>query len=109
MNHTCNEHPSFQQPDNRIPVLPNEIGTSGRRMTRCIRRPGIIFVDTEKSNWTWHEEAGAYYWHRFFGRQPDLNYDNPEVQEQMLAGLKFWLDLGLDVFRLRRGALSLRA
>jgi maltose alpha-D-glucosyltransferase/alpha-amylase len=60
----------------------------------------IIFIDTEKSNWTWDEEAGAYYWHRFFSHQPDLNYDNPEVQEQMIAALKFWLDLGFDGFRL---------
>ena len=60
----------------------------------------IIFVDTETSNWTWDETAGAYYWHRFFSHQPDLNYGNPEVQEAMLDVLRFWLDLGLDGFRL---------
>ncbi len=60
----------------------------------------IIFTDTETSNWTWDEEAGAYYWHRFFSHQPDLNFDNPEVQEAMLDALRFWLDLGLDGFRL---------
>jgi maltose alpha-D-glucosyltransferase / alpha-amylase len=60
----------------------------------------IIFVDTETSNWTWDEEADAYYWHRFFSHQPDLNYDNPAVQEAMLDVLRFWLDLGLDGFRL---------
>ncbi len=60
----------------------------------------IIFVDTETSNWTWDPVAGAYYWHRFFSHQPDLNYDNPEVQEAMIEVLRFWLDLGLDGFRL---------
>ena len=60
----------------------------------------IIFVDTETSNWTWDDKAGAYYWHRFFHHQPDLNYDNPEVQEAMLDVLRFWLDAGLDGFRL---------
>jgi maltose alpha-D-glucosyltransferase/alpha-amylase len=60
----------------------------------------IIFTDTETSNWTWDEEAGAYYWHRFFSHQPDLNFDNPDVQEAMMDALRFWLDLGLDGFRL---------
>ncbi|EOM78359.1 maltose alpha-D-glucosyltransferase [Rhodococcus rhodnii] len=60
----------------------------------------IIFVDTETSNWTWDPVRGQYYWHRFFSHQPDLNYDNPEVQEAMLAVLRFWLDLGIDGFRL---------
>jgi maltose alpha-D-glucosyltransferase/alpha-amylase len=60
----------------------------------------IIFVDTEQSNWTYDPVAGAYYWHRFFSHQPDLNYDNPEVQQAMLDVLRFWLDLGLDGFRL---------
>jgi maltose alpha-D-glucosyltransferase/alpha-amylase len=60
----------------------------------------IIFIDTESSNWTWDPVAGQYYWHRFFSHQPDLNYDNPEVQEAMLDVLRFWLDIGLDGFRL---------
>ena len=60
----------------------------------------IIFLDTEPSNWTWDPVRGQYFWHRFFSHQPDLNYDNPEVQEQMLNVLRFWLDLGLDGFRL---------
>src|SRR5204862_365011 len=57
-------------------------------------------VDTEVSNWTWDPIAGQYYWHRFFSHQPDLNYDNPQVQDAMLDVLRFWLDLGLDGFRL---------
>ena len=60
----------------------------------------IIFVDTETSNWTWDEQAGAYYWHRFFSHQPDLNYDNPEVRAEILNVVRFWLDLGMDGFRL---------
>ena len=59
----------------------------------------IIFSDTERSNWTWDETSGAFYWHRFFSHQPDLNYDNPEVQQAMLDVVKFWLELGLDGFR----------
>jgi maltose alpha-D-glucosyltransferase / alpha-amylase len=60
----------------------------------------IIFVDTEPSNWTWDPVRGQYYWHRFFSHQPDLNYRNPEVREAMLGVLRFWLDLGIDGFRL---------
>src|SRR5207244_11219563 len=60
----------------------------------------IIFIDTEPSNWTWDPVRGQYFWHRFFAHQPDLNYDNPEVQEAMLNVLRFWLDLGIDGFRL---------
>ena len=60
----------------------------------------IIFLDSEPSNWTWDPVRGQYYWHRFFHHQPDLNYDNPEVEEAMLDVLRFWLDLGLDGFRL---------
>jgi maltose alpha-D-glucosyltransferase/alpha-amylase len=59
----------------------------------------IIFTDTERSNWTWDEQAGAFYWHRFFSHQPDLNYDNPEVRQAMLDVVSFWLDLGVDGFR----------
>lgn len=59
----------------------------------------IIFIDTEVSNWTYDPEAGQYFWHRFFSNQPDLNYESPAVQEEMLNVLRFWLDLGLDGFR----------
>src|SRR5439155_1332333 len=60
----------------------------------------VIFIDAEPSNWTLDQLRGEYYWHRFFHHQPDLNYDNPEVQEAMLEVLRFWLDLGIDGFRL---------
>ena len=59
----------------------------------------IIFLDTERSNWTWDEKRGAYYWHRFFHHQPDLNYDHPSVQEAMLDVARFWLEQGIDGFR----------
>lgn len=59
----------------------------------------IIFIDTETSNWTWHDEAQQYYWHRFYSSQPDLNYDNPAVREEMKSIMRFWLDMGIDGFR----------
>ena len=59
----------------------------------------IIFTDTERSNWTWDDEAKAFYWHRFFSHQPDINYDNPEVQQAMLDVVSFWMNLGIDGFR----------
>lgn len=59
----------------------------------------IIFVDTEKSNWTWDPESQQYYWHRFFSHQPDLNYDNPKVKEEITKVMYHWLDMGLDGFR----------
>jgi maltose alpha-D-glucosyltransferase/alpha-amylase len=60
----------------------------------------IIFLDTELSNWSWDPLSKSYYWHRFFSHQPDLNYDNPEVFEAMWGVMKFWLDIGVDGFRL---------
>jgi maltose alpha-D-glucosyltransferase / alpha-amylase len=60
----------------------------------------VIFVDTEKSNWTWDDAAGAYYWHRFYSHQPDLNFDNPRVLREVLSVMRFWLDLGVDGLRL---------
>ena len=59
----------------------------------------IIFIDTELSNWAWDPVSKAYYWHRFFSHQPDLNYDNPAVREEIWNVMKFWLDLGVDGFR----------
>jgi maltose alpha-D-glucosyltransferase/alpha-amylase len=59
----------------------------------------IIFLDTEESNWTYDEKAGKYFWHRFYSSQPDLNYDNPAVHDEMLDIMRFWLDMGIDGFR----------
>src|SRR4030095_885345 len=60
----------------------------------------IIFPDTEKPNWAWYDTAKAYYWHRFFSHQPDLNFDNPQVRKAIFRVMRFWLDLGVDGFRL---------
>jgi maltose alpha-D-glucosyltransferase/alpha-amylase len=60
----------------------------------------IIFTDTETSNWTWDPVAKQYFWHRFFSHQPDLNFDNPAVLEAIFKTMRFWLDMGVDGFRL---------
>jgi maltose alpha-D-glucosyltransferase/alpha-amylase len=99
MNHTSSDHPWFQEARSSRDSPKRDWYVWSDTMHKY-EEARIIFVDTEPSNWTWDEQAGQYYWHRFFSHQPDLNYDNPEVQEAMLDGLRFWLDLGLDGFRL---------
>ena len=99
MNHTSSEHPWFQEA-RATPDSPKRDWYVWSDTDDRYRDARIIFVDTEPSNWTWDPCAAQYYWHRFFPHQPDLNYDNPEVQEAMLDVLRFWLDLGLDGFRL---------
>ncbi|HEX2084504.1 MAG TPA: maltose alpha-D-glucosyltransferase [Solirubrobacteraceae bacterium] len=99
MNHTSSDHPWFQEARSS-PDSPKRDWYVWSDTVHRYEEARIIFIDTESSNWTWDEQAGAYYWHRFFSHQPDLNYDNPEVQEAMLDALRFWLDLGLDGFRL---------
>jgi maltose alpha-D-glucosyltransferase/alpha-amylase len=98
VNHTSDQHAWFQE--SRNPDSDKRDWYVWSEDPDKYSDARVIFVDTEKSNWTWDEGAGAYYWHRFFSHQPDLNYANEEVQEQMLAVLRFWLDLGLDGFRL---------
>jgi maltose alpha-D-glucosyltransferase/alpha-amylase len=100
MNHTSSEHPWFQESRSGGPDGPKRDWYVWTDDPTLYSEARIIFVDTEPSNWTWDDEAGAYYWHRFFSHQPDLNYENPEVQEAMLDVLRFWLDLGIDGFRL---------
>jgi maltose alpha-D-glucosyltransferase/alpha-amylase len=99
VNHTSDQHPWFQA--SRID-RDGPFGDFYVWSDTDDRYPDarIIFVDTEKSNWTWDPVRGQYYWHRFFSHQPDLNFDNPRVQEAMLEVLCFWLDLGIDGFRL---------
>ena len=99
MNHTSDQHPWFQASRN------DPDGFYGdwyvwRNDDTEYPDARIIFVDTEKSNWTYDPVRGQYYWHRFFSHQPDLNYENPAVQDAMLEVLRFWLDLGIDGFRL---------
>ncbi|MFO8076438.1 MAG: maltose alpha-D-glucosyltransferase [Egibacteraceae bacterium] len=98
MNHTSDQHPWFQEARQPGSAKRDWYVWSDRDDVYADAR--VIFVDTEVSNWTWDPVAGAYYWHRFFSHQPDLNFDNPEVREAMLDVVRFWLDLGLDGFRL---------
>jgi maltose alpha-D-glucosyltransferase/alpha-amylase len=100
MNHTSSDHEWFQRARKAPPGSPERDFYVWSDTHQKYEDARIIFVDTETSNWTWDDEAGAYYWHRFFAHQPDLNYENPAVQEAMLDALRYWLDLGLDGFRL---------
>jgi maltose alpha-D-glucosyltransferase/alpha-amylase len=99
MNHTSDQHPWFQEArssrDN--PKRDWYVWSDTDTKYQGVR---IIFIDTELSNWTWDPVSKSYYWHRFFHHQPDLNFDNPEVFEAMWEIMKFWLDMGLDGFRL---------
>jgi maltose alpha-D-glucosyltransferase/alpha-amylase len=99
MNHTSSDHPWFQEARNS-PGSPKRDWYVWSDTDDGYPDARVIFVDTEPSNWTWDPLAGQYYWHRFFSHQPDLNYENPEVQDEMLRVLRFWLDLGIDGFRL---------
>jgi maltose alpha-D-glucosyltransferase / alpha-amylase len=99
VNHTSSDHPWFQEARSS-PDSPKRDWYVWSDTVHRYEEARVIFVDTEASNWTWDETAGAYYWHRFFSHQPDLNYANSEVQDAMLDVLRFWLDLGLDGFRL---------
>ena len=100
INHTSDQHPWFQRARLAPPGSSerdfyvwsdNDQRYSGTR---------VIFVDTQRSNWTWDAAANAYYWHRFYAHQPDLNFDNPEVLKAVLGVMRFWLDLGVDGLRL---------
>ena len=99
MNHTSDAHPWFQasRSDPDGPYGDFYVWSDTEDLYKDAR---IIFVDTESSNWTWDPVRQQYYWHRFFSHQPDLNYENPAVQDAMLEVLRFWMDLGLDGFRL---------
>jgi maltose alpha-D-glucosyltransferase/alpha-amylase len=98
LNHTSDQHAWFVEarssPDN--PRRDWYVWSDTDDRYRGVR---IIFLDTELSNWAWDPVSKAYYWHRFFSHQPDLNYDNPAVREAMWQVMKFWLDLGVDGFR----------
>jgi maltose alpha-D-glucosyltransferase/alpha-amylase len=100
INHTSDQHGWFQRARLAKP------GSAARRYyvwsddDRAYADTRIIFVDAEKSNWTWDSVAGAYYWHRFYAHQPDLNFDNPHVLKDVLSVMRFWLDLGVDGLRL---------
>jgi len=100
VNHTSDQHPWFQVARHAPP------GSSARNYyvwsdsDQMYKDARIIFTDTEKSNWTWDPVAKAYFWHRFFSHQPDLNFDNPEVVREIVDIMRFWLDMGVDALRL---------
>lgn len=100
INHTSDQHPWFQAA-RRAPA-----GSSKRNFyvwsdtDQKFPETRIIFNDTEKSNWAWDDDAQAYYWHRFFSHQPDLNFNNPMVVKAVIKIMRFWLDLGVDGLRL---------
>ncbi|MBS1813534.1 MAG: maltose alpha-D-glucosyltransferase [Acidobacteria bacterium] len=100
INHTSDQHPWFQAARKAPKGSPERemyVWSDTDKLYSGVR---IIFTDTEKSNWTWDDEAQQYYWHRFFAHQPDLNFDNPRVMEEVLKAMRFWLDMGVDGLRL---------
>jgi maltose alpha-D-glucosyltransferase/alpha-amylase len=99
MNHTSDQHPWFQE-SRQDRTNPKADWYVWRDDDIAYGDARVIFVDSEKSNWSFDAQRGQYYWHRFFSHQPDLNYDNPEVAEAMLDVCRYWLDIGLDGFRL---------
>ncbi len=100
VNHTSDQHPWFQAARRAPPGSPKRDFYVWSDDDRKYRGTRIIFTDTETSNWAWDPVAKAYYWHRFFSHQPDLNFDNPTVLKAVLRAMRFWLDMGVDGFRL---------
>jgi maltose alpha-D-glucosyltransferase / alpha-amylase len=100
INHTSDQHPWFQRARKAPKGSPHRnyyVWTDDPTQYKDVR---IIFQDFESSNWTWDTEAQQYFWHRFFQHQPDLNYDNPLVQEEVFRILDYWCAMGVDGFRL---------
>jgi maltose alpha-D-glucosyltransferase/alpha-amylase len=99
LNHTSDQHPWFQESRSSRDNPKRDWYVWSETDTRYQGVP-IVFLDTEMSNWAWDPISKEYYWHRFFSHQPDLNYDNPAVRQAMWEVMKFWLDIGVDGFRL---------
>ncbi|MFC6645230.1 maltose alpha-D-glucosyltransferase [Granulicella cerasi] len=100
INHSSDQHPWFQAArlaPKGSPEREMYVWSDTDKLYDGVR---IIFTDTEKSNWTWDEVAQQYYWHRFFSHQPDLNFDNPRVMDEVLNAMRFWMDMGVDGLRL---------
>jgi len=100
LNHTSEAHPWFQRARKAPPGSVERDYYVWSDTDTQYGDARIIFVDSERSNWTWDPVAQSYYWHRFFHHQPDLNYDNPAVLQELLRIVDFWLELGVDGFRL---------
>jgi maltose alpha-D-glucosyltransferase/alpha-amylase len=99
LNHTSDQHPWFQESRSSRDNPRRDWYVWSDTDTKY-KGTRLIFVDTELSNWAWDPVSKQYYWHRFFSHQPDLNYDNPQVREEMWDIMKFWLQMGVDAFRL---------
>jgi maltose alpha-D-glucosyltransferase/alpha-amylase len=100
INHTSDQHPWFEAARRAPPDSPKRNFYVWSNDDKRYAGTRIIFTDTESSNWTWDPVANAYYWHRFFRHQPDLNFDNPHVERAVLRIMRFWLDQGVDGLRL---------
>jgi len=99
LNHTSDQHPWFHE-SRSSQGNPRRDWYVWSHTDTGYAEARIIFLDSEMSNWAWDPVSKSYYWHRFFSHQPDLNYDNPAVREEMWNVMKFWLELGVDGFRL---------
>ncbi len=100
LNHTSDQHPWFQRARRAGPGSASRNFYVWSNSDKTYSGTRIIFLDVEKSNWSWDDTAKAYYWHRFYAHQPDLNYDNPRVYNAMSGVVRYWLDLGVDGLRL---------
>jgi maltose alpha-D-glucosyltransferase/alpha-amylase len=100
INHTSDQHPWFKAARLAPAGSPDRDMYVWSDTDQKFKDARIIFTDTEKSNWTWDDAAKAYYWHRFFSHQPDLNYDSPKVMDEVLKAMRFWLDMGVDAMRM---------
>ncbi|MGH6673692.1 MAG: maltose alpha-D-glucosyltransferase [Xanthobacteraceae bacterium] len=100
VNHTSDQHPWFQRARRAKPGSAYRDYYVWSDTDQKYAGTRIIFLDAERSNWTWDPVAGAYYWHRFYSHQPDLNYDNPHVLRAVLGVMRFWLEMGVDGMRL---------
>ncbi|CAA9290592.1 MAG: GH13_16 / GH13_36 / GH13_4 / GH13_17 / GH 13 / GH13_23 / GH13_31 / GH13_40 / GH13_29 / GH13 _30 / GH13_35 / GH13_20 / GH13_2 / GH13_34 / GH13 _21 / GH13_18 / GH13_19 / GH13_1 / GH13_10 [uncultured Acetobacteraceae bacterium] len=100
INHTSDQHPWFQRARAARPGSSHHDYYVWSDTDQKYDGTRIIFLDTEKSNWTWDPVAKAYFWHRFYSHQPDLNFDNPRVMSEVLNAMRFWLDIGVDGLRL---------
>lgn len=100
INHTSDQHPWFQRARAAKPWSAARNFYVWASTDHSYKDAPIVFLDAEKSNWTWDETAKAYYWHRFYAHQPDLNFDNPRVLEAVLDVMRYWLDMGVDGLRL---------
>ncbi len=100
INHTSDRHPWFQRAVRAAPGSPERDFYVWSDTDDRWPETRVIFQDFEASNWTWHREAGAYYWHRFYHHQPDLNFDNPLVREAVTDALDHWAEMGVDGMRL---------